>query len=85
MLETSVLALVALGTATALFLLMLLMRRMWALHRHDRELNRGNCPKCSYPLRFNGVEHWCSECGYRHPVKVDPTRESSREEDVGKP
>ena len=56
------------GLVAAAFFI-LLLRFTWRLHRGERELNRGNCPACSYPLRFNGTEHWCSECGYKHPVK----------------
>lgn len=45
--------------------------RVWRLNRGDQRLNHGKCPQCEYPLRFNGSEYWCSECGYRHPVRAD--------------
>lgn len=46
--------------------------RVWKLIRGERRLERLECSECRYPLRFNGTEYWCSECGYRNPIRVDP-------------
>jgi hypothetical protein len=54
----------------ALILKLLLIRRAWRFHRHERRLSKLQCPKCEYPLRFNGSEFWCSECGYKYPLKL---------------
>jgi hypothetical protein len=66
--------LVAVFGILALALLLRGIRVGWRLHRSDWRLHKSACPQCAYPLRFNGREYWCSECGYRHPVKIDDAR-----------
>lgn len=51
--------------------MLLALRTLWLMRRSERRLKNARCPKCDYPLRFNMREHWCSECGYRHPLHTD--------------
>jgi transposase len=59
--------------------------RVWKWIRGERRLERLECPECRYPLRFNGTEYWCSECGYRNPLRVGSdaaSRGENHERDV---
>ncbi len=51
--------------------LLMALRTLWLIRRREQRLMNARCPECGYPLRFNNREHWCSECGYRHPVHTE--------------
>lgn len=42
---------------------------LWLMHRELRRVERLSCPACNYPLRFDGTQYWCSECGYKHSLR----------------
>ena len=74
---------IAIGGLVSLAGLILLIRRGWRMDLGDRRLRKAQYPNCEYPLRFNGTEHWCSECGFKHPLRVDSPVDSGGEEVVG--
>lgn len=76
-LETVGPALLTIFGLIALGILMLIVRLGWRWSRQERRLNNIECPHCKYPLRFNGSEYWCSECGYKHFLHVGKDREDA--------
>ncbi|MCI0365222.1 MAG: hypothetical protein L0Y44_13675 [Phycisphaerales bacterium] len=68
---------VALCAVVGVVLAALIARLGWQLHQSEGRLTKARCPYCTYPLRFDGVQHWCSECGYKHPVSKDGNTDSA--------
>jgi hypothetical protein len=65
--QTILLAFAAVFGVALIFSIGRALRRLLRIHRRDRRLMQAHCPECDYPLRYNGTDFWCSECGHRFP------------------